>query len=153
MKILKAKIYVDRSGGNTTYIYPQEWLDNKEKFPSILYPSDRTDDGVDAKGTFQYVYPIMDDTTADMLIAKYADEFTTTSLPEVTAYADKHAPKKTVINDQQKVITLMAKALLGGTLEVLTKEEKDALDPKKSTNGIVETPAWTDIITQYGAKF
>jgi hypothetical protein len=150
MKVLKAKIYVDRSQGNTTYTYPQEWLDNKEKFPSILYPADRTDDATDVGGTYQFVYPIMDDATADALLAKYPDSFFSTSLAEVSAYAEKHAPQTTVINNQTKVLTLIAKTVIGQTL---TQLEKDALDPTKSVDGVITTPPWTDQITQHGAKF
>lgn len=150
MRIIKAKVYIDRSTGNTTYRYRQEWLDNKTNFPTVLYPKDRTDDGLDNNGIFQYVYPMMDDATATLLLSKYPLEFSVTTLSEVTAYSAKHVPQTTIINDQIKVLMLISKTVLG---TALTQLEKDALDPTKSTDGVITTPPWTDLITQYGAKF
>ena len=90
MKILKAKIYVDQSGGSTKYTYPQVWLDNRERIKEILYPQDRSDQGNDAKGTFQLVYPVVPDDVATELLK--LPEFSVANRTEFENYSTKHYP-------------------------------------------------------------
>lgn len=137
MKVLKAKVYVDQSNGATKYTYPQTWLDNKERIPEILYPNDRSDQGTDEKGTYQWVYPIVPDDVAQELIK--LPEFTTPDRTELELYADKHAPVVERINNPDKVISILAKVTRG---EKLTLAEQDAIDPTKPESGIVMTKPW-----------
>lgn len=147
MKILKAKVYVDQSGGKTTYIYPQVWLDNKEKFPAIMYPNDRTDQGTDEGGTYQWVYPVVPDDLAATLLA--LPEFSAPTRADVQAYADKHWPAVETILDSTKVLTVVAKIL---RQEALTLDERKALDPADPTPGVNRTVDFLKRAeTDYGA--
>lgn len=146
MKILKVKIEVTHENGGTQYIgYPKIWLDNTNKIPEILYPKDRTDE-VDENGkTYQIVYPVLPDDLYEKM--KDLPICSEPNLTEFTIYSDKHAPSVEVINNQQKVISILAKV---GRKQILTKQEENALDPDNQEIGINKTEKWTDKIQKYG---
>lgn len=139
MKVLKAKVYVDQSNGSTKYTYPQVWLDNKERIPEILYPNDRTDQGTDQNGTYQWVYPIVPDDVAAELTK--LDEFEIADRIELETYAAKHAPVIERVTNPDKVISVLAKIARG---EELTKQDTDTIDPEKPESGIVKTKPWLE---------
>lgn len=151
MKIIKAKIKVTHDGGATQYVYPQIWLDNVSKIPQITYPNDRTDEVVDKGSEYQIVYPVVPDDLYTEMLSKEPDVFSVADQVEFEAYSDKHYPQKEVINDTNAVLSVLAKAQLG---EVLTKAEKDVLDPKSAVAGVTQTERVIDtVITKYGATF
>jgi hypothetical protein len=146
MKILKVKIEVTHNNGATQYVgYPKEWLDNKEKISNILYPGDRTDEVGEGGKLYQIVYPVLPDDLYDKM--KNLPICSEPNLAELTAYSDKHAPQVERITDENKVIGILAKTAQG---KVLTKADKDALDPENPTPGITKTKRWIDEIKQYG---
>ena len=146
MKILKVKIEVTHVNGATQYVgYPREWLDNKERIPTILYPSDKTDEIIEGGKIYQVVYPILPDDVYDIM--KRLPICSEPTKAEIEAYSDKHLPQTIIINDQNKILTILAKAALE---EKLTKEEKDALNPDKPTSGVTKTKKWTDNLIEYG---
>lgn len=148
MKLLKAKVYVDQSKGNTTYSYPDAWMENVERIPAIFYPNDRSDQGKDEKGTYQVVYPIVPDDLVDAFLKL---GFEMADRKEVEAYTLKHNPPKETITDQNKVLAITAKVALGATL---TQTEKDSLDPLKEETGVSMSKSWLEIVeTNHGKLF
>jgi len=145
MKLIKAKIYVEQDAGGTRYTYPAIWLDNKERIPAILYPQDRSDQGTDEKGTFQFVYPVVPD---DLVAAFEKEGFEVADSQDAQAYSDKHAPAREVIEDQSKVIKILAKVALDTPL---TQKEKEALDPLSPEKGITMSKSFIEIARDYGA--
>ena len=143
MKILKALVKVNHDNGGTQYIYPQIWLDNKENIPTILYPTDRSDE-VDG---CQIVYPVVPDDVADLLLQN--EGFSVADSVELQAYSDKHYPIVDRVVDQNKVITILAKATLGAALST---EEKNALDPTNPEPGIIKTKSFIEIARDYGCE-
>lgn len=151
MRILKAKIYVSQTPGNTEYRYSPVWLANKERIPAIIYPNDRTDQGTDAKGTYQIVYPCVPDDVAQALIDDPETDITECPRAEVAAYVEKHHPKKNMILDNVKVLTILSKSARG---EKLSKDEIDAIDPKHPAEGINESKFLHEIIEErYAATY
>lgn len=147
MKVLKALIEVNHDGGGTNYVgYPQVWLDNKELIPSVLYPSDRSDEIFDKGRLFQTVFPIVpDDKVDDFLLAglEIADP------SEVAAYSEKHYPKHEIIDDRKVVDDLLIKRAKGVPL---TPQDEAALDPNKPEPGISFSKTFIDIANEYGAS-
>jgi len=148
MKILKALIEVQHPDANSTQYmgYPQVWLDNKERIPAILYHSTREDEIQQDGKLYQTAFLVVPDDLAVELLKE--ENITEAARPEVDSFAAKHYPIKTMINDQDAVLAITAKAALG---ETLTKEEKDALDPNSPVKGIIKTKPWVEAIEeQYG---
>lgn len=151
MKIIKAKIKVTHDNGGTQYVYPQLWLDNKERIPMISYQSDRTDEITTGQNTYQTCYPLVPDDLYAQMLAQHPEIFSVTNQVEFEAHSAKHNPTKQTITDKDALLTFLTKVALG---ETLTKEEKDKLDPKKEGAFITETPKEIDVaITKYGATF
>jgi hypothetical protein len=145
-KILKVKIEVTHVNNATQYVgYPKEWMDNKSKISSILYPQDRTDEVVENGKIYHIVYPVLPDDVYELM--KNLPICSEPDLSELSRYADKHAPQITRISDQEKVLQILSKAALE---EKLTKEEKDALNPDNPTPGIIKSKKWIDTLQDYG---
>jgi len=151
MKIIKAKVKVTHEGGATHYVYPQIWLDNVSRIPMITYPNDRTDEVSDIDGEHQIVYPVVPDDLYTEMLTKHPEVFSVADQVEFEAYSDKHYPQKQIINDTDAVLLVLAKAQKG---DVLTKADKNVLDPLNATAGVVSTERVIDkVIKDYGATF
>lgn len=148
MKLLKAKVKITHNGGGTQYTYPQIWLDNKERIPAILYPKDRTDELVEGNMLYQVVFPVVPDDLYDELLR--LPEFSIPSQTEVRAYTDKHAPKREVMQDEEKVLSLLAKVGRGATLN---QQEKNALDPAHPEKGLGMSKDFVEVCNDYGVIF
>lgn len=145
MKLIKAKVYIEQDASGTRYSYPSVWLDNKERIPAILYPQDSSDQGADEKGTFQFVYPLVPD---DLVFDFEKEGFEVADSQDAQAYSDKHAPAREFIQDQTKVISILAKVALDTPL---TQKEKDALNPLSDEKGITMSKSFIEIARDYGA--
>lgn len=151
MKVIKAKIKVTHEGGGTHYVYPQIWLDNVSLIPMVTYPENRTDDIVEKGSEYQIVYPLVPDDLYAKMLETEPDVFSVADQAEFEAYSDKHYPQKEVISDTNAVLVVLAKAQKG---EVLTKEEKDVLDPTSPVLGVSKTKRVIEtVITEYAATF
>lgn len=148
MKLLKAKVKITHNDGATQYTYPQIWLNNKERIPSILYPKDRTDELVEGNALYQVVFPVVPDDLYDEFLK--LPEFSIPSQAEVQSYTDKHLPKREVMQDESKVLSLLAKV---GRGNALTQQEKDALDPAHPTKGLGMSKDFVEICNDYGVIF
>lgn len=148
MKIIKAKVLITHDNNATQYFYPQIWLDNKEKIPSILYPQDRTDEVADSNKLYQIVYSIVpDDLYAELL---KLPEFSVPSQAEVQSYTDKHAPKRETMQDEGKVLSILAKV---GRGVILNQQEKDALNPAHPEKGLGMSKDFVETCNDYGVIF
>lgn len=144
MKILKAKVSINRWNGSTNYHYPWAWLSNKEKIPAILYPSNRNDEIIENGQLYQIVYPIVPDDVATELLKD--SNFSLPTRPEIESYANKHYPIKDSITDDKKILTILAKV---ARKESLTLEDEKALDPNSPEKGINKSRSWLEVCTDY----
>ena len=147
MKILKAMVKVNQTAGGTTYEYPAVWLENKEKFPYIVYPANRGDE-VDVDGaSCQPVFVCVPDDIVDILKAA---GLTDAIQAEFTAFGDKHYPVTEVISDQGSVLPVLIAVANG---EKLTDDQLKVLDPNDPTLGITKTKSVLEIAAGLGVTW
>ena len=145
MKVIKAKIKIDRSTGATVYNYPPEW--EPPKIPFIVYPTERGSiDEIDEGGQlYQYVIATVPDDLYDKMIQN-TDVFQPIFLTEAEVFGNRHRPQVNKINDTNLVMSILAKSVRG---EILTLEERNAIDPNNPEGAISKSRSCKDVWDEY----
>ncbi len=143
-KILKVKIKRTVGGGKTHYDYPPEY--DVSKISVLRYESQDPDGMSDVKGRGdkdEYCIGVVNEADVPaFLISKDIEEITS---DVAKALGPKWYTQVDKISDPNKILAIVAKQARG---EVLTQEEKDALDPDNPESGINKTPTWDEIIDE-----
>lgn len=145
MKIIKAKIYYTKDKKGTHYSggYPKTW--EAEKIPFILYG----DTDVDTNGkNIQWVFTIVPEDIYDKMIQDEQCQFC--SKEESLAMGDKYYSTREKITDNEKILKILAKT---AREEILTEDEKNALNPDHPESGVNKSKSFEDICNEYGVQF
>jgi len=131
MKLIKVKVYVNKSGGTVNYGqgYPPEW--SYVKYNDFLV-YDHGNTQVDANGDFEWVIACVDDAAYNEMI-KNTDRCFAIDAVEAKAESDRITPKKKVINDPDKVVSIVDKLSNSQSLSVT---ELKSLDPNDTETGV-----------------
>lgn len=147
MKLIKCKVYIDRTGNLTSYSggYPAGW--DAPRIPFILYLYKSEDEGQEANGRiYQWVIACVPDDTYDVLIKSNQSQAITNT--EAIQWSDKYMPRKEWIKDQSLVLKSIIKKIRNLSL---TQSEIDTLDPDKGT-GLAWSKSAVEIWRDYGVS-
>ena len=141
MKFIKMKISRDRTSERTSYTYPKEYAPSRVSFgpvyESFLPENFQT---VIARGDVdEFILIGVSDEDAPNFLANPDAQELTYGEAEVLGNAWTRQVEKIV--DLNKVLVLVARAVLGKTL---TQKEKDALDPDSPESGINKSRSFKD---------
>jgi hypothetical protein len=153
MKIIKMKIQRLDIGGGTRYVYPKPYYEPKKVIFGPVYEAGAKERGMN----YEYIiFGVRDADVSGFLAANsqvsggFTFEVQEIDRNTAIADADPWAPQTERIIDQTKILAICAKAVRG---EVLTQQEKDALDPNKTEIGINKTPSFTERLDDALGKF
>ncbi len=147
MKVLKALIEIEHpSSLSTNFIgYPQLWIDNKERIPMIMMPTDRSED-IEMNGKlYQPLFPLVPDDLFDAFLK--IDGFSEPDPVELQTFADKHAPQTEIF--EERIFNKIVLKFING--EELTQKDRDAIDPASPERGVTLSKGFINLAKEYGA--
>ena len=145
--MLKAWIPVLQDASGTSYLYPDVWLQNKEKFPFIVYPATRGDEVEEGNKKFQPVFVCVPDDLVDAMKAVGLED---ADRAEFETFSNRHYPVKERIDDLDAVIPILAHVARGNPL---TEKQLRALDPEDPTPGLSKTKSCLEVADVYGVTW
>lgn len=153
MKILKARIKRGPNAkGGTHYTYPPNYDATKIKFGPVY----EKDAKINHDKYQDIIFGVLDGDEVEFLkdngVVDGEHTFTVSEISQESAntLGNTWVDQINKIVDQTEVLRICAKAAIG---EVLTKEEKDALNPDNATLGINKTQTFEESLNAAVAKF
>jgi len=146
MKLIKMKINNVQVKGGTHYEYPKPYYDPRKVRYGPFYEGGVKERGIDET---YIVFGVEDGDALQFLeangksIGGFVYSVVELTREEALEFGNAHTKQSVKITDQNKVLELCAKAVLGVEL---TKEEKSALDPNTSDLGISKTKSFEETL-------
>ena len=146
MKVLKYFVSIEQDIGGTRYSYPDTWIQNKEKFPMVIYPSARGEETTRDGKPCQPVFVLVpDDLVDDMKIIGCVHASET----EFRSFSDKHYPSRDIISDQSSTLLAISRVIKG----TATGKDMDVLDPESSEPGVSKSKSAYELAGDYGVTY